>query len=349
MEAPKRFKIPTLDEMETVVSEKTPESLFKRRKELTSDNPSPVKTLAAATNNSVSNVSFTTTVKTRDSTQLSNVSQTATRPLLPLAASTPQEASSSKIFPHQKDSHVSVKDKATKEVQPENTHDVDTATEGSVTVSRPGSSKSLIVNPRQRGNPILKSIRNVPWEYGHIVPDYVMGPANCALFLSLRYHQLHPNYLHERLKLLGRSYDLRIMLVLVDVKESHHILKDLAKICLLADCTLVLAFSPEEAARYLETYKIFENKPPEAIMEKTEENFMAKFTDCLTRVKSVNRTDCATLLSHFGSLTGIIEASSEDLSLCPGFGPQKAKRLHSIFHEPFIRSRTADKPNKCGK
>jgi DNA repair protein Rad10 len=44
----------------------------------------------------------------------------------------------------------------------------------------------------QRGNPLLKSIRNVPWEYGDIVPDYVMGHTCCALFLSLRYHNLNP-------------------------------------------------------------------------------------------------------------------------------------------------------------
>ncbi|KAH9504069.1 Excision repair cross-complementation group 1 [Bulinus truncatus] len=209
---------------------------------------------------------------------------------------------------------------------------------GSANVIKPLISNSLIVNTRQRGNPILKSVRSIPWEYGNIIPDYVMGQSNCALFLSLRYHQLHPNYIHERLKQLGKSYELRVLLVQVDVKESHHLLKDLAKICILADCTLVLAFSPEEAGRYLETYKIFENKPPEAIMEKTEENFIAKFTDCLTRVKSVNKTDCLTLISHFGTLANTMDSSEEDLSLCPGFGPQKAKRLHNIFHEPFIKS-----------
>ena len=31
----------------------------------------------------------------------------------------------------------------------------------------------------------MKHIRNVPWEYGSIIPDYVMGKANCALFLRL--------------------------------------------------------------------------------------------------------------------------------------------------------------------
>ncbi|BFZ02981.1 hypothetical protein BsWGS_06021 [Bradybaena similaris] len=342
MEAPKRFRIPTLGEMETASADKTPEPLFKRRKELTSDSLSPEKASTSTASTKISNVNFSKTVKTQSSTKVSDVSEISAEPLLPSTASAPQEPNSSKNIPHQNESHESLNNKRADEVQPESTNGGDAITEGVPTISsKPGSSKSLIVNTRQRGNPILKSIRNVTWEYGHIVPDYVMGQANCALFLSLRYHQLHPNYIHERLKLLGRSYDLRVMLV---QKESHHILKDLAKICLLADCTLVLAFSPEEAARYLETYKIFENKPPEAIMEKTEENFMAKFTDCLTRVKSVNRTDCATLISHFGCVTSIIEASEEDLSLCPGFGPQKAKRLHSIFHEPFIRSRKVDKP-----
>ena len=67
----------------------------------------------------------------------------------------------------------------------------------------------------QRGNPVLKNIRSVPWEFGDIVADYEMGTVMCALFLSLRYHNLNPNYIHERLKLLGYSYDLRVLLVQV--------------------------------------------------------------------------------------------------------------------------------------
>lgn len=203
----------------------------------------------------------------------------------------------------------------------------------------PGKTNSLLVNQRQRGNPLLKFVRNIPWEFGDIVPDYVMGQTTCALFLSLRYHQLNPNYIHERLKQLGRSYELRVLLVQIDIKEPHHLLKDLAKICILADCTLILAFSTEEAGRYLETYKVYENKPPDAIMEKTDQNFMAKMTECLTNIKSVNKTDVSTLISTFGSLKGIAEASQEDLSFCPGFGPQKAKRVHDLFKEPFLRAK----------
>lgn len=76
----------------------------------------------------------------------------------------------------------------------------------------------VLVNPKQRGNPILKSITNIPWEFDNtIVPDYVVGVTACILYLSLRYHRLNPDYIHARLKELGKRYELRILLVQVDV------------------------------------------------------------------------------------------------------------------------------------
>lgn len=166
-------------------------------------------------------------------------------------------------------------------------------------------------------------MRSVPWEFGDIVPDYIVGQTTCALFLrwafvqimymsvtvfihsrmmcsakhflhilssvwfffiffdfdvilalSLRYHNLNPNYIHDRLKLLGQTFTLRVLLVQVDVvsmsqtrigsknvtttslflhvnescagftlqKDPHHALKELACICIMADCTLILAW-----------------------------------------------------------------------------------------------------------
>ena len=133
----------------------------------------------------------------------------------------------------------------------------------------------------------------MPWEFGEIVPDYVMGHTCCALFLSLRYHNLNPQYIHERLKDLGKQYELRILLVQVwqiccssfqlrykwlivflqvDVKDPYIPIKDLTKICLLADLTLLLAWSDHEAGKMIETYKVFEHKPPDLIMEKQEKS-----------------------------------------------------------------------------
>ncbi|XP_050170153.1 DNA excision repair protein ERCC-1-like [Myiozetetes cayanensis] len=200
------------------------------------------------------------------------------------------------------------------------------------------------------GNPVLKFIRNVPWEFGDVIPDYVLGQSTCALFLSLRYHHLNPEYIHERLRRLGRSFGLQVLLLQVDVvlllqvdvKDPQQSLKDLAKVCILTDCTLLVAWSPEEAGRYLETYKAYEQKPPDLLRERVEHDFVSRMTDCLTSVKSVNRTDVLSLLSAFGSLAGVVGAAREDLSLCPAWNPEGdtggAKRLFDVLHEPFLKS-----------
>lgn len=136
---------------------------------------------------------------------------------------------------------------------------------------KPKYSNAVQVNPKQRGNPILKSITNIPWEFNDkIIPDYVVGKVACVLYLSIRYHNLKPDYLHERLKQLGKNYELRILLVQIDVKESASALKHLTRVCLLADLTLMLAWTPEEAGKIIETYKLFENRSADFIMEKAE-------------------------------------------------------------------------------
>lgn len=217
---------------------------------------------------------------------------------------------------------------------------------------KPGTSKSsnsILVNPRQKGNPLLKHIGKVPWEYDErIVPDYVMGRTTCALFLSIKYHTLKPDYIADRIKALGKLYELRVLLVLVDSKDPHHSLKYLTRVCLICDLTLMLAWSPEEAGQMIETYKVFENKPPDMIMEKQDVDPHTKLVSALTSVRSVNKTDATTLLSTFGSLEAVVKATKDSLSLCPGLGPSKASRLHNVLHQPFLISdnTSSDAPPK---
>ncbi|NXX41596.1 ERCC1 protein, partial [Tricholaema leucomelas] len=193
-------------------------------------------------------------------------------------------------------------------------------------VFKPGAkSSSIVVSPRQRGNPVLRFIRAVPWHYGDVVPDYVLGQSSCALFLSLRYHHLNPGYIHERLRQLGRSYSLQLLLLQVDVRDPQQALQELAKVCILSDCTLLLAWSPEEAGRYLETYKAYEQKPPDLLMERGEQELGARLAECLSSIRAVTRTDAHSLLTTFGSLAAVVKASKEELSLCPGIGPQKVR------------------------
>lgn len=36
-------------------------------------------------------------------------------------------------------------------------------------------------------------------------------------YYSLKYHRLHPEYIHQRIERLGHSYSLRILLLLCDI------------------------------------------------------------------------------------------------------------------------------------
>ncbi|KAL0832615.1 hypothetical protein ABMA28_000812 [Loxostege sticticalis] len=216
--------------------------------------------------------------------------------------------------------------------------------------SKPASSKThcVLVNQKQRGNPLLKFITSVPWEYDDIIPDYEVGKTICILFLSLRYHNLNPDYINNRLKELGKKYELRVLLVQIDLKDPHTPLKNLTRICLLTDLTLMLAWSPEEAGKVIENYKIFENKPPDQIMEKVENDPHQKIINALSSIKPVNKTDAMTLLTRFGTLENIIKATESKLAECPGFGATKAKKLYKALHEPFLKRGITKKNDNDG-
>lgn len=57
----------------------------------------------------------------------------------------------------------------------------------------------------------------------------------------------------------------------------------------------------------------------------------------LTNIKPVNKTDAMTLLQNYGSLKNIIVSNEENLAMCSGLGPRKAKRLINVFNDPFLK------------
>ncbi|DBA91926.1 TPA: hypothetical protein ACH3X2_003828 [Trebouxia sp. C0005] len=184
---------------------------------------------------------------------------------------------------------------------------------------------AIFVSKRQEGNPVLKHIRNMRWQFADIIPDYQLGQNACAVFLSLRFHLLKPEYVHHRIKELQRSFRLRLLICHIDVEDVVEPLAQVIKAALLN----------EECARYLETYKSYETKPADAIQGRTDEDYISRLNSALTTVRGVNKTDVLTLGATFKTVTNIMQASMEELAACPGLGPTKVKRLHETFHEPF--------------
>ncbi|RKP40058.1 restriction endonuclease type II-like protein [Dimargaris cristalligena] len=193
-------------------------------------------------------------------------------------------------------------------------------------MSSSAGNHAIGVNSCQYGNPVLEHIRNVPWEYRDIVPDFTVGQTSGVLFLSLKYHRLHPEYIGLRVDQLRDNFVLRILLVLIDNDDHQSALRELTKLGTQARLTVILAWSSEEAGRYIETFKALEHKPPDMIREKVEDAYLPRLTDCLTSVRPVNKTDVVTLVSNFGSFSNMAKASASDLAMCPGFGEQKENR-----------------------
>ena len=81
----------------------------------------------------------------------------------------------------------------------------------------------------------MQSIKNVGLEIGDIAADYQVGTHNGVLFLrlacepqptskltnSLKYHRLHPEYIHQRIEKMRNMYRVRILLVLCDVVSEQ--------------------------------------------------------------------------------------------------------------------------------
>jgi DNA excision repair protein ERCC-1 len=201
---------------------------------------------------------------------------------------------------------------------------------------------SIFVSPRQKGNPTLNYISAIPWEYSDIPADYVLGATTCALFLSLKYHRLHPEYIYTRTRALGQKYNLRILLTLVDIDGHEESLRELAKTGLMNNLTLMLCWSTREAARYLELYKSFEHAPATGIMVTRKEGWAERVVDVVTTVRGVNRADAVGLVGAFGSMRAAVNAEVEQLAAVGGWGEKKVERWYKVVREPF-RLRNATK------
>ncbi|KAJ7647244.1 restriction endonuclease type II-like protein [Roridomyces roridus] len=209
-----------------------------------------------------------------------------------------------------------------------------------VVIPTAGSGNNIIVNPLQRGNPVLEAIRNVSNEFGDIVCDYQVGRTTGVLYLSLKYHRLHPEYIHTRIEKLGHSYTLRILLIMSDVTEHRDPIRELTKVCLINDVTILVAFSVEEAGHYLSTFKHFEHKPPDMIKERVDQDYPSILRSALTSISKVNKTDVETLRTSFGSFANISKATTDQLQNLPGFGQVKVKNMKHAFEKPIRHNAT---------
>lgn len=201
---------------------------------------------------------------------------------------------------------------------------------------------SILYSIRQKGNPVLDGIKQHQKEIADIPADYQLGNTTCALFLSLKYHRLHPEYIYKRIQDFHGKYNLRIILVLVDITNHEASLKELSKTSLINNVTLIVCWSAAEAGRYLDLYKTYEHASPTMIKGIQSTAHSDKLIDFITVPRSVNKTDALCLVSNFGSIRTAVNARPEEILLLQGWGQTKVKAWYQAVNEP-LRNRKAQK------
>ena len=183
---------------------------------------------------------------------------------------------------------------------------------------------------------LLKYFHAIPWEFSNDIScDYQVGQRAGLLFLSLKYHQLKPNYISERIRNLKSVYSLRILLCLVDLKDYEKLIFELTDISVSLNMTLMLCWSWEEAAKCIENYKCLEYKPSDFLKAKVDSEYYARAEDFLKGTHSINKTDIMILATKFKSLREIINANENELLSCRGLGSTKCVKLKSVFESKF--------------
>lgn len=134
---------------------------------------------------------------------------------------------------------------------------------------------------------------------------------------------------------MAHKYNLRILLTMVDIHNHEDSLKELSKTSLINNLTLILCWSAQEAARYLELFKSYEHAAPTSIRAHQATSYRDKLVEFITVPRSINKTDAVGIVSAFGSIRAAVNARPEEIGAITGWGEKKVQRWCETVRQPF--------------
>ena len=180
------------------------------------------------------------------------------------------------------------------------------------------------------------------WESHNIVADFEMGKTTVGLVLPLLAHKRNEKGVLLRMAHVKGDYLHKLLIIINDMAEQQDeaiYLTRLGILCNTSGWTMVVAWSPEEAARYIRTFRKYLNHSVALIDDKLDTRrtglFYANFETALLTIDGIQQRDVRHLLARFGSFAQLANADVEWLKECENFGPVKAQRLYDVFHKPF--------------
>jgi hypothetical protein len=232
---------------------------------------------------------------------------------------------------------------------------------------------NIIVNEYQLKNPYVKEFTFDYKTQSNLNCDFKIADKFNCYFLSLKYHEAYPSYIETRIsqnkedkiKILFCLYDLQqktdkpvlnsqefnfnLSLVLdnftentfalnegIEIIKSEKIEKiftDLNFICLNLNILLVICYNGYDLSQYV--YSLSQIDKVENTQGVKILPFEEQLTESLCMIYNINKTDAANLLTSFQNLKSIAHASSQIISLIPGFTDKKKKSISDFFDYEF--------------
>jgi DNA excision repair protein ERCC-1 len=193
----------------------------------------------------------------------------------------------------------------------------------------------LSISRRQQGNPMIPTLEsNAEVTFlDSSVADFTIGKDLAVLFLTLKYHRQHPDYLSERLIEFRGSFSVRLLLFLVNDENPDRIISRMTSVMFANNMNLILAFTYEEAARWLLTLY---NTQDSGVydLRATNETQLETATDTFHAI-NLSKREAEGLLKGFPTVADVLLAPREEIARAGVISEQKTDTLLTVITDPL--------------
>jgi DNA excision repair protein ERCC-1 len=192
----------------------------------------------------------------------------------------------------------------------------------------------LTISKRQEKNPLipLLSVAEIEWSET-TVADYSIGRDVAVLFLTLKYHRLHPEYLTNRIRDFRGGFPVRLLLFLVNDENPDQVISRLTALSIANSMNLILAFDYEEASRWILSLYTTQDAPVEDL-KASNETMREMAIDALNAL-GTSKKEAESLLSEIPVLADILCSSKDKLANTCILSEKKVDNIIAVVEEPF--------------
>lgn len=189
----------------------------------------------------------------------------------------------------------------------------------------------LQISVKQKGNNVIDFLKEIPWTFNEtITTDYEINTSISIIFISIRFHLCKPEYIYKKIK-SQRKYKVQVLLVLVDVKNYEKCTEELFYVADKYGFTMVLAFSNEEAGKYIKSFAL-----PKSInmIRKKPSSEREQIVEFITAFPKFNKTDAVQLMNSSSSVFDLVK-NIDDMKHVFGLGDKKINFFKFYLDKPF--------------